>query len=155
MLYLRGHSLEYDRWAQLGCHGWERGPILPSCRLLSLGLLAFVATSTIALARTAPSQPSSPEMREMMQKHHRLGMMPMTGQPGMRAGANTPTMPGEDAFGAIQEIVRILDADPNTDWSKVDLEVLRQHLIDMNEVTLRAEGTCPLPVASNFAILEA
>jgi GMC oxidoreductase len=78
MLYLRGHSLEYDRWAQLGCHGWERGPILPSCRLLSLGLLAFLATSAIALAQTAPSQPSSPEMGEMMQKHHRLGMMPMT-----------------------------------------------------------------------------
>ena len=52
----------------------------------------------------------------------------------------TPTMPGQDAFGAIQEIVRILDADPKTDWSKVDLEALRQHLIDMNEVTLNADA---------------
>jgi hypothetical protein len=49
-------------------------------------------------------------------------------------------MPGQDAFGAIQEIVQILEADPKTDWSKVDLEGLRQHLIDMNEVTLRAEA---------------
>jgi len=49
-------------------------------------------------------------------------------------------MPGQDAFGAIQEIVQILDADPKTDWSKVDLEALRQHLIDMNEVTLKAEA---------------
>jgi len=49
-----------------------------------------------------------------------------------------PTLPGQDAFGAIQEIVRILEADPATDWSKVDLERLRRHLIDMNEVTLRA-----------------
>ena len=40
----------------------------------------------------------------------------------------------------IQEVVRILDADPKTDWSKVDLEALRQHLIDMDEVTLRAEA---------------
>lgn len=40
---------------------------------------------------------------------------------------------------AIQEIVRLLEADPNTDWSKVNLEALRQHLIDMNEVTLKAE----------------
>jgi predicted RNA-binding protein YlqC (UPF0109 family) len=47
-------------------------------------------------------------------------------------------MPGQDAFGAIQEIVAILDADPGTDWSKVDIEALRQHLIDMNEVTLNA-----------------
>ncbi|HSB78329.1 MAG TPA: hypothetical protein VLM91_06060 [Candidatus Methylomirabilis sp.] len=50
-----------------------------------------------------------------------------------------PTRPGQDAFGAIAEIVGILEADPTTDWSKVNLERLRQHLIDMNEVTLRSE----------------
>jgi hypothetical protein len=50
------------------------------------------------------------------------------------------TLPGQDAFGAIQEIVRILEADPDTDWSKVDLEALRQHLIDMNDVTLKANA---------------
>jgi hypothetical protein len=52
-----------------------------------------------------------------------------------------PRMPGQDAFGAIAEVVRLLDADPNTDWSKVNLERLRQHLIDMNEVVLRATVT--------------
>ena len=46
--------------------------------------------------------------------------------------------PGQDAFGAMAEVVRTLEADPGTDWSKVDLERLRQHLIDMNEVVLRA-----------------
>src|SRR3954462_9782731 len=51
-----------------------------------------------------------------------------------------PTMPGQDAFGTIQEIVGILEADPATDWSKVDIEALRQHLIDMNEVTLNAKA---------------
>ena len=50
-----------------------------------------------------------------------------------------PTSPGQDAFGAIQEIVRILESDPTTDWSKVNLERLRQHLIDMNDVTLRSD----------------
>ncbi|MBI2014559.1 MAG: hypothetical protein HYS77_03335 [Candidatus Rokubacteria bacterium] len=55
---------------------------------------------------------------------------------GMASSA--PTMPGQDAFGAIAEIVRILDADPATDWTKVDIERLRQHLIDMNEVVLRS-----------------
>ncbi len=50
-----------------------------------------------------------------------------------------PTLPGQDAFGAIQEIVRILEADPATGWSPVNLERLRQHLIDMNDVTLRSE----------------
>ena len=57
--------------------------------------------------------------------------------PGMAAG--TPSMPGQDAFGAIAEVVRLLDADSNTDWGKVNLERLRQHLIDMNEVVLRAQ----------------
>lgn len=32
----------------------------------------------------------------------------------------------------------MLEADPSTDWSKVNIEALRQHLIDMNGVTLRA-----------------
>ena len=47
-------------------------------------------------------------------------------------------MPGQDAFGAMAEVVRMLEADPNTEWSKVNIERLRQHLIDMNEVVLRA-----------------
>jgi len=49
-----------------------------------------------------------------------------------------PTSPGQAAFGAIAEVVRLLDADPNTDWSKVDVEALRQHLIDMDELIMRA-----------------
>ena len=28
----------------------------------------------------------------------------------------------------------------STDWSKVNLEALRQHLIDMNEVTLKSDA---------------
>lgn len=55
----------------------------------------------------------------------------------MQAGG-APTLAGQDAFGAIAEIVRILDADPTTDWAKVDVERLRQHLVDMNEVVLRS-----------------
>lgn len=54
------------------------------------------------------------------------------------AGATDPMQPGQAAFAAIQEIVGILQADPKTDWSKIDIEALRQHLIDMDNVTLRA-----------------
>lgn len=46
---------------------------------------------------------------------------------------------GQGAFAAIAEVVALLDADPATDWSRVDIEGLRQHLIDMDNVTLRAE----------------
>lgn len=52
--------------------------------------------------------------------------------------ATVPIMPGQEAFGTIQEIVRILEADPATDWSKVNIGALREHLIDMDEVTMRA-----------------
>jgi len=46
--------------------------------------------------------------------------------------------PGQGAFGALAEVVRTLEADSATDWSKVNMEVLRQHLIDMDEVVLHA-----------------
>lgn len=52
-----------------------------------------------------------------------------------------PTMPGQEVFGTIQEIVRILEADPATDWSKVNIAALREHLIDMDEVTMRAAAS--------------
>ena len=45
---------------------------------------------------------------------------------------------GQSAFAALQEIVGLLQADPDTDWSKVDIDALRQHLVDMDNVTLRA-----------------
>jgi hypothetical protein len=52
--------------------------------------------------------------------------------------AGIPTMPGQEAFGTIQEIINLLEADPSTDWSKVNIAALREHLIDMDEVTMRA-----------------
>ncbi|MBZ8134078.1 hypothetical protein [Afifella sp. IM 167] len=75
----------------------------------------------------------------------------MMHQPGMAHGSHEDpapievtadvTEPGQGAFAAIQEIAGILAADESTDWSRVDLEALRQHLIDMNNVTLRASVT--------------
>jgi hypothetical protein len=65
---------------------------------------------------------------------------PLDGMPTHMHGVMgpLPMQPGQDAFGAMQEIVGILEADPATDWSKVNLDALREHLIDMNEVTLHA-----------------
>lgn len=91
------------------------------CRL-PLTALAFV----IVLMGPAAAQ---------TQRQHAAGMQ----HHDMPAGGAVPTSLGQDAFAAIQEIVHLLDADPHTDWSKVNLEALRQHLIDMNEVTLKAD----------------
>jgi len=50
----------------------------------------------------------------------------------------TPATSGSSAFDAISAQVLALDADTSTDWSKVDIEALRQHLIDMNDLMLNA-----------------
>ena len=75
----------------------------------------------------------------------------MAGMQDQLPAGTVPTLPGQDAFGAIQEVIRILEADPKTDWSKVNLEALRQHLIDMNEVTLKAD-TEVKPVAGGIEV---
>jgi len=82
---------------------------------------------------------------------HEHGAMSHRGAPGV--GPALVREPGQDAFAAIAEVVRLLDADPTTDWSKVDLERLRQHLIDMNEVVLHAQVTqTPVPGGLAMAI---
>ena len=105
---------------------------------------ALVARS--GLAQAPPAEPSQTHDHGSMPSHgapsqgsdvHARHMQMMLRMMSAEASGGA-TMPGQDAFGAIAEIVRILDADPATDWSKVDLERLRQHLIDMHEVVLRS-----------------
>ena len=55
------------------------------------------------------------------------------------SSGNQPTESGQSAFAAIHEIVTMLEADPKTDWSKVNIDALRAHLIDMDNVTIRAK----------------
>ncbi len=130
----------------------------------TLAVSALLAATAYAFAQMSSGGPMG-----MHGPMHQGGMMSqmhsqmMQGQSGMHSGMNggmgmhggmsghgqmhgqqslgTPTMPGQDAFGAIQEIVQALQSDPKTDWSKVNIEALRQHLIDMNEVTLHAAAT--------------
>lgn len=119
---------------------------------------AVVTGGALAQVSTPPggSEPSAPMAPGMMPHHpSSSGAMPhgaMSHGPKARgSAAGEPTLPGQDAFGAISEIVRLLDADPRTDWNKVDLEGLRQHLIDMNEVVLRAVVTA-MPVAGGLGM---
>jgi hypothetical protein len=105
--------------------------MLSTRKLVAIGALLAVAASGIAFAQTMPDHHSmgpdqqqmmqsgpnpmgSRQMQEMMRQHQ--GMV--GAHAGMHATSTTPTMPGQGAFGAIQEVVQILDADPKTDWSK-------------------------------------
>jgi hypothetical protein len=78
--------------------------------------------------------------------HHAHGAQTMAAQA-------TPTLPGQDAFGAMQEVLALLESDPNTDWSRVDIAALREHLVDMNDVTLRSRVIAkPVAAGARFEI---
>ena len=94
-----------------------------------LATLAIVAGTASAAGQMGPGHPQHPTSGPMHHPMMHRGQFDASGQ---------PTMPGQDAFGTIQEVVRILQDDPSTDWAKVNIAALREHLIDMNEVTLRA-----------------
>jgi hypothetical protein len=103
---------------------------------IALGALfvGIVVTHAVFAQHPGMPMPHGPMPGVPMQHH----------QPMVAPGE--PSQPGQAAFGTIAEIVRLLDADPQTDWNKVNLERLRQHLIDMNEVVLRARVKhAPLP----------
>ena len=79
------------------------------------------------------------EHSNMMQHEH-----------NMVSSGGVLTEAGNDAFGTIQEVIRKLNADPNTDWTKVNLEALRQHLLDMNDMTLNVEVLSQKPVRNGM-----
>jgi hypothetical protein len=67
--------------------------------------------------------------------------------------ASVPSTAGQAAFATIQAVVRLLEADPTTDWSRVNIEALRQHLIDMNDVTMSAAVSVQrLPDGAVFSV---
>ena len=68
--------------------------------------------------------------------HHGAGG---TAAPGGHISPSVPTQSGQAAFAAIQEIVEILEAEPATNWREVNIEALRRHLMDMDNVTLHAD----------------
>lgn len=58
---------------------------------------------------------------------------------GAMSKENLPTQQGQSGFAAIAEIVEILNQDVSTDWSSINIAALREHLIDMSELTLRSQ----------------
>lgn len=113
----------------------------------AVGLGALVGApihSAMSQAAAGNGAAAANPMAAMMAMHG-VQMTAMLGapaavMPGHDMGVMAPVQAGQAAFGAIQEIVAKLEADPATDWTKVDLEALRQHLIDMDAVTLGAEA---------------
>ncbi len=55
--------------------------------------------------------------------------------------SHIPTEVGQSAFAALAEIVAMLQQDKDTDWQQVSIDDLREHLVDMDLLTLRAAVT--------------
>lgn len=64
--------------------------------------------------------------------------------PGMHAAPEAnQTLPiegGQSAFAALIEITALLEADDQTDWASVDLDGLRSHLLDMDQLMLSTQA---------------
>lgn len=96
---------------------------------LGIGIVAFtlVGAGAIGIAQTEHTQ-------------HGEGMdHAMHGQ----AATDGPVLmePGQGAFAALSEVVRVLETEPETDWSRVDLSGLRAHLVDMDRLVTHAVVT--------------
>ncbi len=74
-------------------------------------------------------------------------------QQHMQSTSSPLTMPGNAVFGTIQEVIRKLEADPDTDWSQVDLEALRQHLIDMHHFTMNVRVVSKSSISNGVEIV--
>jgi hypothetical protein len=105
-------------------------------RIAVAAALVLVGTSRTSLAQQ-PSKTPAPDCSSTAVVDHSKMDHEAHAATMERCGA-VPTSPGQAAFGAISEVVRMLKADAKTDWAKVNIEALRQHLIDMDEVTMRS-----------------
>lgn len=90
----------------------------------------------VALGLPLPAFPQSTSTHDGMD--HGLADHTATAPAHSSAGP-AATEVGQAAFAAIQEIVLLLMSDPTTDWHRVDVPALRQHLVDMDNVTMRAD----------------
>lgn len=110
------------------------GPSPDVALRLALALTLAVATAPRGLFAQHAHESTSADLgaAEPVGVGGRGGVAGAPGVPG------APIEMGQGAFAALAEVVALLVADPATDWAKVDIEALRQHLIDMHEVVLHA-----------------
>lgn len=77
-----------------------------------------------------------------------IGLVAALAQPAFTQSSSHPhtdvngaaTEPGQGAFAVIAEITEILANDPHTDWELVDIAALREHLMDMDLMTLESSA---------------
>ena len=120
-------------------------------RAHSLAAAVLALLLAVPAARAADPAPAPGTTMRGMEMNG--AAMPMGAASSVPTGPVRPTEHGQGAFGALQQIVQILEADPHTDWSKVNLDALREHLIDMDRVTLDAHAVVrPIPGGNRITV---
>lgn len=93
-------------------------------------IIAGFAAGAIGVTGCAWAQNHSDSMHHGMKGHNAMTT---------DAPSSAPVSePGQGAFAAIAEIVAKLDSNPDTDWNTVNIRGLREHLRDMDVVTIDA-----------------
>ena len=126
--------------------------------LLSAALLSIISGAAIADDKQVMDHSKmnhTEHMAQMMKK-----AAPVT--TSVAIPAPLPTEAGQAGFAAIAEVVELLSNDPNTDWSKVNINALREHLLDMDRLVTgaevseqAAEGGIRFNVTGSGAVLKA
>ncbi len=106
--------------------------------------LSFFTPLLISLPLLTQAQEMDHAKMNHANMNHSLMNMPQT---------PLPTEAGNDAFGTIQEIMTLLLNDPATDWSKVNIETLRQHLLDMEDMTKNVNVISQTPIDNGMVAI--
>ena len=136
---------QWRRWVRLPTipdestsgHRVRRACSEPSATVRQTMIRFGLVASALALALLC-----SPVAASAQQGHAHSGSHQHGNQRGASSeaqSASTPLRePGNAAFAAIQEVLEVLRTRADTDWTRVDMEALRQHLVDMERFTLEA-----------------
>ena len=101
-----------------------------ACTAILLAVLPFNV-----MAENNHQMNHSQHMAEMMKQQNTVtDRNSLTPQAGKSSVSTVPVEAGQGGFAAIAEIVGMLQANPETDWSKVNINVLREHLLAMDHL---------------------
>ena len=95
----------------------------------------------VILAATVIAGGAAIAMAQRMHGDHDADMDHAAHGQNSPSGGVVLTEPGQGAFAALSEVVRVLEADTNTVWDRVDLTGLRAHLVDMDRLVSDAVVT--------------
>lgn len=107
--------------------------------LLQLGAFVILALARPSVAQHHGQQQQQQQPHQQRGHEHRGHTHPGHRASGLEARSHSLAEVGQDAFVALAEARTQLLADPATDWQMVDLDALREHLVDMHRVLLFAE----------------